>query len=78
MGAIKAIFVFLSEALGLTNFLVRRGAAKADDPIEQNRKRYEQSDKDISERDSAAATSHAGDDLDQLERLRNTPKSGQQ
>jgi hypothetical protein len=71
MGTIKAIFVFLSEALGLTNFLVRRRAAKADDPKEQNKVRYEQIDKDIASGDSTVSTLHADNDLDALERLRN-------
>ena len=67
----KGLFAFLAEALGLTSWILKRRAAKADDPLEQNRKRYEQIDKDLAKEDSNAASAHADDDLAELERLRN-------
>jgi hypothetical protein len=44
-------------------------AARAADPVQQNRNRYEQIDADISRGNSLAATEHATADLDELERL---------
>jgi hypothetical protein len=56
---------------------MKRRAAKADDPLEQNRKRYDQIDKDIAKGDSMAASAHADDDLAELERLRNKGEGDQ-
>ncbi len=52
-------------------WVMKRRAAKADDPHMQNLKRYDQINRDIAKENSLAATAHATDDLDQLERLRN-------
>jgi hypothetical protein len=55
--------------LGILFWAMKRHAAKADDPGQQNRKRYAQIDKDIATGNSLAATAHADDDLAELERL---------
>jgi GrpB-like predicted nucleotidyltransferase (UPF0157 family) len=70
MGSIGAIFRFLAEAVGLASWWAKRRAAKADDPVEQNRTAYEQIDEDIAMRDSMRATGHADTELSELERLR--------
>ncbi len=71
----SAIALAGTVAAGLLWWIQRR-AAKNDDPGNQDQKRYEQIDQDIANRDSTAATSHATDDLDDLDRLQNRPGSG--
>ncbi len=63
-------FVALAGTLlSIMFWMMKRSAAKADDPLQQNAKRYDQIDKDISKGDSTALTLHASADLDELERL---------
>jgi hypothetical protein len=74
---IAAALTLLGGLVSLAFWLIKRRAAKADDPIEQNRKRYEQIDQEI-----AKPRLHAGhglsDDLDELERLQRAKKQGDQ
>jgi hypothetical protein len=62
---IKQIFKFLNNIF----FFLKRKAKKDDDPLEQNKQRTEQIDKDIAKEDSKQATLNASADLDELERL---------
>ena len=55
--------------LGILFWAMKRHAAKADDPGQQNITRYAQIDKDIAKGNSLAATAHADADIDELERL---------
>lgn len=65
-------FVSLATILlSILFWVMKRKAAKADDPLQQNLKRYAQIDKDIAKGNSLAATLHASADLDELERLQN-------
>jgi hypothetical protein len=55
--------------LGLLFYELKRKNAKADDPLNQQKARYEQTDQDLTKRDSLGASAHGLDDLEQLERL---------
>jgi hypothetical protein len=65
----SVLIPLLTVALGLVFWWVKRQAGEADDPLEHNRQRYEQIDKDICNANSLDATAHATADLDELERL---------
>ena len=69
---IAQTLALLSTALGLLFWHLKRRAEAASDPVEQNRKRYEQIDNDLvdaTKGDSLDCAAHAGADLDELERL---------
>lgn len=72
-----AILGIAASLIGLIVWWVKRSAAKADDPVQQNRDRYAQIDKDIEKKDSLGATAHATADLDELERLQNARNGNQ-
>ena len=55
--------------LGILFWWLKRSAAQASDPVEQNRNRYEQIDKQIQSGKSDNLTAGGGDDLDELDRL---------
>lgn len=55
--------------VALIFWVIKRRAAKADDPLVQNQNRYDQIAKDISTGKSVPLTVHATADLDELDRL---------
>ena len=55
--------------LGILFWWLKRSAAKAADPLEQNRNRYAQIDKEIASGNSGDITTGGGADLDELDRL---------
>jgi hypothetical protein len=66
---VTAILAIVAALVPLLVWWIRRSAEKKDDPIQQHRERTEQIDQDIAKRDSLAATRHATDDLDELDRV---------
>lgn len=73
---ITSILSVVSLGLGLLFWWLRRRAQSAADPMENNRKRYDQINDDITRAirakttaDSLGAAAHASADLDELERL---------
>jgi hypothetical protein len=73
---VTGILSVLSLGLGLLFWWLRRRAESAADPLEKNRKRYEQINTDIaralrskSNEESLGAAAHGSADLDELERL---------
>ena len=66
-----AILTILGALIPFGIWLYRTNREQAADPLEQNRKRYEQIDQDIAGQDSKVATGNASADLDELDRLRN-------
>lgn len=66
---ITGILTLAGTLVSILFWVMKRRAARADDPVQQNRNRYDQIDSDISRGKSLAATEHATADLDELERL---------
>ncbi|MDB6017669.1 MAG: hypothetical protein JWR19_2158 [Pedosphaera sp.] len=66
-----AILGIIAALVPFIIWLVRRQAAKKDDPITQNEKRTEQIDKDIAKGDGVQAGVNGANDLDELDRLQN-------
>jgi hypothetical protein len=66
----------IGTLLSIVFYVMQRSDAKSANPINQAADRYETIDKDIAERDSLAASAHASDDLDLLDRLQ-VRQSGQ-
>jgi hypothetical protein len=73
---VTALITILGALVPLLVWWIQRTVQQKDDPSEQNRKRYETIDKDISRalrsgssEDALEASVHAGADLDELERL---------
>jgi len=62
--------------LGIFFWWLKRSTGKAADPVEQNRKRYEQIDKEIASGNSDALTVGGGADLDELERVQRAGRGG--
>jgi hypothetical protein len=73
-----AIISLTTVALGILFWFVKKRDAKANDPLTQNRKRYEEIDRDIATQDSNAAAVHSNSDLDELDRLQHTATGGDQ
>ena len=73
-----AIISLVSLVLGIIFWFLKRRDAQTNDPQTQNRKRYEQIDRDIATQNSDAATLHSNSDLDQLDRLQRATTSGDQ
>jgi hypothetical protein len=67
-----AIISLVSLVLGITFWFLKKRDAQRNDPLNQNRNRYEQIDHDIATQDSDAATVHSNSDLDELDRLQRT------
>ena len=65
MSYVKAFLVIVQDIF----WLIVRRKKQQDDPVQQNRNRYDQIDKDIATGDSTVTTAHATDDLDELDRL---------
>lgn len=68
---VTGIITLAGTLIGILFWMMKRHAAKMDDPLQQNRERYAQIDKDIARGNSVATTLHASADLDELERLLN-------
>ena len=69
---LAGVLTLLSTALGFLFWYLKRRAQTESAPLERNRKRYEQIDKDIlaaRKGDSLDCAAHAGADLDELDRL---------
>ena len=63
------ILSLVATLLGILFWWLKRSAAKAADPIEQNKNRYAQIDKEIASGNSGDLTIGGGADLDELDRL---------
>jgi hypothetical protein len=73
-----AIISLATLLLGILFWFLKRRDAQTNDPLEQNRKRYEEIDRDIATQDSAAAALHSNSDLDELDRLQHAQTGGDQ
>ncbi|MDB6057237.1 MAG: hypothetical protein JWO95_1081 [Verrucomicrobiales bacterium] len=73
-----AIISLVSLVLGIIFWFLKRRDAQTNDPQLQNRKRYEQIDRDIATQNSDAATLHSNSDLDELDRVQRATSSGDQ
>ena len=73
-----AIISLATLLLGILFWFLKRRDAQTNDPLEQNRKRYEEIDRDIATQDSSAAALHSNSDLDDLDRLQRATSSGDQ
>jgi hypothetical protein len=67
-----AIISLVSLVLGILFWFLKKRDATRNDPLTQNRNRYEQIDHDIATENSDAATLHGNSDLDELDRLQRT------
>jgi len=73
-----AIISLATLLFGIVFWFLKRRDAQTNDPPEQNRKRYEQIDRDIAQQDSAAAALHSDSDLAELDRLQRAAPGGDQ
>jgi hypothetical protein len=73
-----AIISLVSLVLGIIFWFLKRSDASQNDPLTQNKNRYEQIDRDIATQNSNAATLHSNSDLDELDRLQRATSSGDQ
>jgi hypothetical protein len=71
-----AILSLATLLFGILFWFLKRRDAQTNDPLEQNRKRYEEIDRDIATQDSAAAAVHSNSDLDELDRLHRAEAGG--
>ena len=65
------MLIFIGTILAIVFWMMKRHASKVDDPLEANRKRYEEIDAQIARGDSVALTIGASADLDELDILQN-------
>jgi hypothetical protein len=71
-----AIISLTTLVLGILFWFLKRRDAQTNDPLQQNRNRYEEIDRDIATQNSSAAAVHGSSDLDDLERLQRAKSGG--